>query len=61
MADHHYFTSSKGCTYSFTGQSSDKGKAWMSDNNDEISLTDVVVAQPSIVDENELIQQLINI
>ena len=30
----------------------------MSDNNEEISLTDVVVAQPGLVDQNELILQL---
>ena len=30
----------------------------MGDNNDEISLTDVVVAQPTIADQNELILQL---
>uniref|UniRef100_M1DXZ6 Uncharacterized protein n=1 Tax=Solanum tuberosum TaxID=4113 RepID=M1DXZ6_SOLTU len=30
----------------------------MGDNNDEISLTDVVVAQPAAADKNELIMQL---
>lgn len=30
----------------------------MGDNNEEISLTNVVVAQPSIADQNELILQL---
>ena len=30
----------------------------MGDNNEEVSLTDVVVAQPTIADQNELILQL---
>uniref|UniRef100_M1A8M7 Uncharacterized protein n=1 Tax=Solanum tuberosum TaxID=4113 RepID=M1A8M7_SOLTU len=30
----------------------------MGDNNDEISLTDVVVSQPAAIDQNELIMQL---
>ena len=30
----------------------------MDDNNEEISLTDVVVAQPTLADQNELILQL---
>jgi len=34
------------------------GKVVMGDNNEEIGLTDVVVAQPVIADQNELIMQL---
>ena len=30
----------------------------MGDNNEEVSLTDVVVAQPTIADQKELIFQL---
>ena len=30
----------------------------MGDNNDEVRLTDVVVAQPTVVEQNELIIQL---
>ena len=30
----------------------------MGDNNEEISLTDVMVAQPALADQNELILQL---
>uniref|UniRef100_M1DIF4 Uncharacterized protein n=1 Tax=Solanum tuberosum TaxID=4113 RepID=M1DIF4_SOLTU len=49
---------SKGPTDSFPSQSSQKGKAAMGDNNEETSLTDVVVAQPAFADQNELILQL---
>ena len=31
----------------------------MWDNNEEVSLTDVVVAQPTVAEQNELIMQLI--
>ena len=30
----------------------------MGDNNEEVSLTDVMVAQPTVADQNEFIQQL---
>ena len=30
----------------------------MGDNNDEVSLTDVVVAQPTVAEQNKLIAQL---
>ena len=50
LEDHPYFTRSKGHAYSFPRQSSEKGKAAMGDNNEEVSLTDVVVAQPTIVE-----------
>ena len=30
----------------------------MGDNNEEISLTDIVMSQPTIADQNELIMQL---
>ncbi|KAK4738521.1 hypothetical protein R3W88_002218 [Solanum pinnatisectum] len=49
---------SKGPADSFPGQSSQKGKSTMSDNVEDTSLTDVVVAQPVIADQNELIMQL---
>ena len=42
---------------SFPGQSSDKGKSVMGDNNEEINLTDIVVAQPTTTHQNELIMQ----
>lgn len=57
-ADHPYFTRSKGPTDSFPDQSSHKGKVEMGDNNEEISMTDIVLAQPAIVDQDELIMQL---
>ena len=44
----------KGLQIPFPSQSLDMGKAVMGDNNEKISLTDVVVAQPTIVDQNEL-------
>ena len=31
----------------------------MGDNNEEVSLTDVVIVQPTIADQNELILQLL--
>uniref|UniRef100_M1DAL1 Uncharacterized protein n=1 Tax=Solanum tuberosum TaxID=4113 RepID=M1DAL1_SOLTU len=49
---------SKWPTDSFPSQSSQKGKAAMGDNNEEIDLIDVVVAQPVLADQNELILQL---
>uniref|UniRef100_M1DCN6 Integrase core domain containing protein n=1 Tax=Solanum tuberosum TaxID=4113 RepID=M1DCN6_SOLTU len=49
---------SKGPTDSFPNQSSQKGKSTMGNNVEDIGLTDVVVAQPIIVDQNELIMQL---
>ena len=48
LADHPYFTRSKGPANSFPRQSSDKGKNVMEDSNVEVSLTDVVVAQPTV-------------
>ena len=58
LEDHPYFTRSKGPAYSFPKQSSDGGKAVMGDNNEEVSLTDVVVAQPTVAEQNELIMKL---
>ncbi|KAK4707097.1 hypothetical protein R3W88_033346 [Solanum pinnatisectum] len=58
LAEHPYFTRSKGPTDSFPSQSSRKGKSTMGDNVEDTSLTDVVVAQPVIADQNELIMQL---
>lgn len=55
ITDHAYFTRSKGPTDSFPKQSSNRGKAVMGDNNEEVSLTDVVVAQPTIAEQDELI------
>ena len=58
LADHPYFTRSKGSAESFPDQSLDKGKEVMGNNNEEISVIDIVVAQPIIEDQNELIMQL---
>ena len=58
LADHPYFTRSKGHADSFPGQSSEKGKVVIGDSNEDISLTAVVVAQTTIEDQNELIMQL---
>ena len=58
LSDHPYFTRSKGPTDSFPRQSSDKGKTVMGDFNEEVSLTDVVVAQTTRADKNEFIVQL---
>ncbi|KAK4710384.1 hypothetical protein R3W88_004897 [Solanum pinnatisectum] len=58
LAEHPYFTRSKGPTDSFPGQSSRKGKSTMGDNVEDTGLTDVVVAQPIVADQNELIVQL---
>uniref|UniRef100_M1DXM3 Uncharacterized protein n=1 Tax=Solanum tuberosum TaxID=4113 RepID=M1DXM3_SOLTU len=58
LVGHPYFTRSKAPKDSFPDQSLLKGKAVIGDNNDEISLTDVVVAQPAAADQNELIMQL---
>ncbi|KAK4729964.1 hypothetical protein R3W88_022952 [Solanum pinnatisectum] len=58
LAEHPYFTRSKGPTDSFPGQSSRKGKSTMGDNVEDTGLTDVVVAQPVVADQNELIVQL---
>lgn len=58
LVDHPYITRSKGIADSFSGQSSYKGKAVMGDKNNEISLTDIVVFQPTIDDQNKLIMQL---
>ena len=54
-ADHPYFTRSKCPEDSFPRQNSDREKAVMGDNNEEVSLTDVVVAQPTIAEQDELI------
>ena len=48
LVDYPYFSRSKGPADSFPGRNSDKGKVVMGDNNEEISLTNVVVAQPTI-------------
>uniref|UniRef100_M0ZRU7 Integrase core domain containing protein n=1 Tax=Solanum tuberosum TaxID=4113 RepID=M0ZRU7_SOLTU len=58
LAEHPYFTRSKAPKDSFPNQSLQKGKTIMGDNNEEIGLTDVVVAQPTVADQNELILQL---
>ena len=44
LADRPYFTKSKGPADFFPRQSSDIGKVVMGDNNEEVILTDVVVA-----------------
>ena len=58
LVNHPYFTRSKGL-YSFPGQSSDKWKETMGDNNKEISPTYVVMDQPTIAYQNEMIMELI--
>uniref|UniRef100_M1DJW0 Integrase core domain containing protein n=1 Tax=Solanum tuberosum TaxID=4113 RepID=M1DJW0_SOLTU len=58
LSDHLYFIRSKASKYSLPGQNSQKGKVVMGDNNEEIGLTNVVVAQPISADQNELIMQL---
>uniref|UniRef100_M1DVL6 Uncharacterized protein n=1 Tax=Solanum tuberosum TaxID=4113 RepID=M1DVL6_SOLTU len=58
LADHPSFTRSKALKDSFPGQNSQKEKSAMGDNNDYIGLTEVVVAQSSVVEQNELIMQL---
>ncbi|XP_010327350.1 uncharacterized protein [Solanum lycopersicum] len=55
LADHHYFTRSKGRADSFPRSNAN---ADMGNNNEQISLTDVVVAQPTVAEQNELIAQL---
>uniref|UniRef100_M1DWV8 Uncharacterized protein n=1 Tax=Solanum tuberosum TaxID=4113 RepID=M1DWV8_SOLTU len=55
LANHPYFTRSKAPKDSFPGQNSQKRKSAMGDNSDDNGLTEVVVAQPSIVEQNELI------
>uniref|UniRef100_M1B7H8 Integrase core domain containing protein n=1 Tax=Solanum tuberosum TaxID=4113 RepID=M1B7H8_SOLTU len=55
---YEFTPASKGPTDPFPNQSSQKGKAAMGDNNEETSLTDVVVAQPTLADQNEPILQL---
>ena len=50
LTDHPYFTRSKGPANSFPIQSSDRGKAVMGDNNEEVSLTDVLVAQSTVAE-----------
>ena len=58
LADHPYFTRSKGTTDSFPRKDSNKRKEVIRDNNEQVSLTGVVVDQPTIADQNELIMQL---
>ena len=55
LADHHYFTRSKGPADFFPVPNANTD---MGDNNEQISLTDVVVAQPTATEQNELIAQL---
>ena len=55
MADYPYFTRLKGPADSFPGPNANIA---MGDNNEEVSLTDVVVAHPTMVEQNELIAQL---
>ena len=57
VADHPYFTRSKDPTDSFHRQDSNKEKAVTGDNNEEVNLTDDVVAQSTIADQNKLIIQ----
>ena len=55
LADHPYFTRSKCPTNSFPRPNANTD---MGDNNEQVSLTDVVVAQPTVAEQNELIAQL---
>ena len=55
LADHHYFTRSKGRADSCPRPNANTA---MGDNNEEVSLTDFVVAQPTAADQNDLIMQL---
>ena len=55
LADHPYFTRSKGPADSFPGPNANTE---MGDNNEQISLADVVVAQPTVAEQNDLIAQL---
>ena len=55
LADHYYFTRSKGPADSFPKPNANTD---MGDNNEQVSLTDVVVAQPTAAEQNELIAQL---
>ncbi|XP_010324775.1 uncharacterized protein [Solanum lycopersicum] len=57
LADHPCFTRSKGPKDSFPRPNSYKGNTVMGDNNDEVSLTNVVVAHPTVAEQNELIAQ----
>uniref|UniRef100_M1DFK5 Uncharacterized protein n=1 Tax=Solanum tuberosum TaxID=4113 RepID=M1DFK5_SOLTU len=58
LADHPYFTRSKAPKDSFPDQNSRKEKSAMGDNNDDNGLTEVVIAQLFIVEQNELIMEL---
>ena len=53
LADHHYFTRSKGHADSFPGPNANKD---MGDNNEQVSLTDVVVAQPTAAEQMSLLR-----
>ena len=56
MEYHPYFTRLKGPADFFPRQCSDKGNTVIGDSHEEVSLTDVVVAIPTIADQNELIR-----
>ena len=57
LVDHPYFTRSKAPKDSFPANLQ-KEKTTMGDNNEEIDMNDVAVAQPVAADKNELIMQL---
>ena len=58
LVDHPYFTRFKSPKDSFLNQICKKEKTTMRDNNDDIDMNDVIVAQPAAADKNELIMQL---
>ena len=53
LVDHHYFTRSKGRADSFPRSNANTD---MGDNNEQVSLTDVVVAQPTAAEQMSLLR-----
>ena len=58
LVDQPHFTRSKAPKDSFPDQNLQREKTIKGDNNDEIDMNDVVVAQPAAADKNELIMRL---
>uniref|UniRef100_M1DC82 Uncharacterized protein n=1 Tax=Solanum tuberosum TaxID=4113 RepID=M1DC82_SOLTU len=58
MAEHPYFTRSKGPKDSFSDQSLSKGKEKVVENVENTDLTKITVSDPIIVEQNKLIAQL---
>ncbi|XP_055830863.1 uncharacterized protein LOC129899888 [Solanum dulcamara] len=59
LAEHPYFTRSKASKDSFPDQNLLERKRKMTGNNDNAGLTDIVVTDPVIAEQNELIAQLV--